>query len=362
MIELLAVITILSIIILISFPTLINMTRNDREREYNDLSKTLCKAGETYIYNNKELYADLNTIGEEFYVRVGTLIDEELVNKSQKNPKTGELINLDILKFKVKNDKTLSCLYLESVAISDQEDYRGYYADVNGDGVVDGIIYADLANNLSGSWNNQNGTYSYTQKETLNEYVKSAITYKDGKFGEKEIITLKKGDKINARFYVMALDDFVTPAYETFYWYKNAEGKMSTYENDTSVKFGKGYENTGNMIDIWKRNGSGEKSYEGALQDDQDIWKYIEEKYQDGWYVPSREEWAAFADYLQKRTENPVIFGVEGNYNSLYGLSSTYWSSSQTNTESADYAGFNGALMIGIGVNYSLPVRLGITF
>ena len=112
-IELLAVVTILSIILLISFPAIINIIRNDREKQYNDLSNTLCKAGETYIYNNKELFPELNTSGEEFYVRVASLIEENLVNKIQTSPKTGKSINQNLLKYKVKPDKSLSCSYLE---------------------------------------------------------------------------------------------------------------------------------------------------------------------------------------------------------------------------------------------------------
>ena len=91
MIELLAIITILSLILLISFPTLINITRNDKEREYNDLVDTLCKAGETYIYNNQQIYPELENIGSVFYLRIADLINDNLVNKSQKSPKTGEI-------------------------------------------------------------------------------------------------------------------------------------------------------------------------------------------------------------------------------------------------------------------------------
>ena len=45
MIELLAIITVLVTILLVSFPTLINMTRKDKERQYNDMVTTLLSAG-----------------------------------------------------------------------------------------------------------------------------------------------------------------------------------------------------------------------------------------------------------------------------------------------------------------------------
>ena len=101
MIELLAIITILATILLVSFPTLINMTRKDKERQYNDMVTTLCKAGETYIYDNQESFPELNTSGEEFYVRVANLIKNDLINKSQNNPKTGNSIYQNLLELKL---------------------------------------------------------------------------------------------------------------------------------------------------------------------------------------------------------------------------------------------------------------------
>ena len=113
MIELLAIITVLATILLVSFPTLINMTRRDKERKYSDLEKTLCKAGETYIYNNKDLFPEINKAEEIFYLRISNLMEEELVNKSETNPKTEKSITSNLLKYEVKSDKSLSCTYLD---------------------------------------------------------------------------------------------------------------------------------------------------------------------------------------------------------------------------------------------------------
>ena len=45
----------------------------------------------------------------------------------------------------------------------------------------------------------------------------------------------------------------------------------------------------------------------------------MQAKYDEGWFIPSRAEWAAFANEL----------GInENNYNSVYGLNSIYWTSS----------------------------------
>ena len=169
----------------------------------------------------------------------------------------------------------------------------------------------------------------------------------------------------------MALEDFTTTDYQTFYWYNNAYVKMSTYADDTKPDFGKGYENTGKIIEIWNKNGTGDGSYEGATQDNRDIWKHIQAKYTQGWYIPSRGEWGAFADYLKKKTTNPLTNDYEsgsyvansGNYKSLYGLSEDYyWLSSQNNTRTAWGATFNIGGMNNDHVYCDHSVRLGVTF
>ncbi len=53
----------------------------------------------------------------------------------------------------------------EPEKISNSTSYVGYYADIDGDGTVDGIIYADLAIGGSGRWNNDSWVnYEYSQK------------------------------------------------------------------------------------------------------------------------------------------------------------------------------------------------------
>ena len=180
----------------------------------------------------------------------------------------------------------------------------------------------------------------------------------------------------------MALEDFTTGSFEegnsqgktpgTYYWYKNAYGKMPDPAKDTSTDFGTGYANTGTMIGIWEKNGEGEGSYQGATQDKQDVWKHIKEKYnsKEKWYIPSELEWAAFADYFKKRTENGLTHDYEsgssvansGNYNSLYGLSDYYWSSSQYNSYRAWDAGFGSGYVYDYYVDNGDYVRLGATF
>ena len=61
----------------------------------------------------------------------------------------------------------------EKEAIPTTTTYIGYYADVDGNGSVDGIIYADLAIGGSGQWGNEEGAYEIPIKQDLNNYLDS---------------------------------------------------------------------------------------------------------------------------------------------------------------------------------------------
>lgn len=233
----------------------------------------------------------------------------------------------------------------EKEAIPTTQSYVGYYADVDGNGSVDGIIYADLSEDGSGQWVNEKGSYSYTKKEKLNNYYISKDSYKHEKFEEKPVIApIDKGEG-NDRFYVMALTDFSTKDYKQFVWYKNAYGYMDDIGETTYLDFGKGKENTKTMMS---------KNYNTGLAD-MDVWKHINDEVLNGWFVPSRDEWGAFADFMVKQGM------IKTNYNE-YGLSYYYLSSSQYNALDAWGIFFNAWEIKNNAVNLKHYVRLSTTF
>ena len=84
----------------------------------------------------------------------------------------------------------------------------GYYADVDGNGTVDGIIFGDFKIGGSGSW----GSSSYTISKVSNtkKYYVSQKAY-NGPFGTKDVLApTGEGEK---RFYVMALNDYSSNKY-----------------------------------------------------------------------------------------------------------------------------------------------------
>ena len=109
----------------------------------------------------------------------------------------------------------------------------------------------------SGSWGNRDGNYSISTKTGLKEYYISQTNYK-GAFGTKNVLSAKSSG--NARFYVMALSD----------------ASSSGWAWTEAQKF----------------NGN-------------------------GWSVPSRNEWAAFAGLL----------GITSSNYQSYGLQNRYWGS-----------------------------------
>ena len=188
-----------------------------------------------------------------------------------------------------------------------------YYADLPGedgkpDGIPDGVIYADLAVGGSGEWGTDgSGKYEIPTETNLKQYYIEEEDY-DGVFGTGKVIAQMEGTSGNDRFYVMALEDFDT---NTFRWYANVD--IDTYlPIVTSVDFGKGKDNTDTMIEKWNNE-------EFGAQHINDLWGFIQEKVNDGWFVPSRDEWSAFSDKLK------ITFDNYKNYK----LSDYYWTSSQ---------------------------------
>ena len=158
----------------------------------------------------------------------------------------------------------------------------------------------------------------------------------------------------NERFYVMALTDVDGGQTETYYcWYAAAYLNMNDYASTTSTAFGQGEQNTINMIAKWNSS-----SY-GAQNDGmhEDMWGVSAVNNRtwigsSGWYIPSRDEWAAFADQLNITIDN---------YSSK-GLSIGQWTSSQRKNNHAFGVYFGGGYISSYNVNSGYYVRLGTTF
>ena len=221
--------------------------------------------------------------------------------------------------------------------IEKTKSYVGYYADIDGDGTVDGVIYADLAVGGSGQWSDSDGAFSYEAITGVKDYTISQANY-SGDFGDNGVLKATGSGK--DRFYVMALENI------THTWYKNAASSgIRDYNTITSESFGSGKTNTATMIAKWNSSAYGD-------QVDTDMWKAIQTQVNKGWFVPSREEWSAFAKNLSIDKVNYV------NHN----LSVCYWSSSLRSKGIVCGALFNGGYMSNYDVGNILYVRLSAIF
>ena len=129
----------------------------------------------------------------------------------------------------------------------------GYYADTDGDGTPDGIIFEDFKKGGSGSWGGTN--YTISTVTGLKEYYVSKTNY-NGPFGTKNVLSARGSG--NARFNVMALSDYNNSATYTF-------------TNAKSITSGE-------------------------------------------WRVPTKIEWAAFGGELGITTSNYSGYGLKATY------------------------------------------------
>ena len=222
-------------------------------------------------------------------------------------------------------------LYAET-PISDTETQVANYADVDGNGTVDGVIYADLA--IGGSGSGLGQSYTIPKGSNFKKYEVTQESY-SGSFGTGQVIAPVSGSSGNERFYVMALENAASGTYQ--FW---GSGGTSVV---TSTDFGTGESNTAAM-----KAKSGSSSYLWGISEVQSgTWNGSS-----GWYVPSRGEWSAFADQLDITTSN---------YSSK-GLSNYYGSSSQYSARNAWDANFYYGSSDYGDVTNSHYVRLGTTF
>ena len=251
-------------------------------------------------------------------------------------------------------------LYAEPLPeASESETQVANYADVDGNGTVDGIIYADLA--IGGSGTGLGQSYTIPTSSGFKKYQVTQESYTPegaaAGFGTGKVIAPVSGSSGNERFYVMALADVDGNRNGTYYtWYDAAYGQMNDYASTTSTEFGRGEQNTINMIAKWNASDYGPQNDHSSHDDMWGLSAVNSRTWNgsDGWYVPSKGEWAAFAGQL----------GIDDyNYSSKGGLSYSYWSSSQYSANRAWYASFISDTFNNAGhVDSGVYVRLGTTF
>ena len=135
------------------------------------------------------------------------------------------------------------------------ESQVGKYVDIDGDGIPEGVIFADLAVGGEGQWGNEDfkGKYKIpTIEDGLKDYIVIG-EYNDQINGKQEVVVpILDGED---RFYIMALSNVNKGKYS---WYGSAK-KMPDYKKTTLNVFGSGRQNTLNMMKKWTNEEYGKK-------------------------------------------------------------------------------------------------------
>ena len=312
------------------------------------------------------------TISDNKLKETGKKTKETLVNELYND---GKLTEKEVEELQDTDTIEIGIVTVDFSGLNGDEDeevesYVGYYADVDGDGTVDGVIYADLDKSVTGNWGQYvDYNYSYTAQSNLKKYTVSQKSY-TGDFGTKPVIkaTTTEG---NDRFYVMALKDVALDGTSTaernsvyWNWYYNAYGNLDSSMNTEGTNdFGEGKSKTQTMITKWNEEAYGTKNGGSSYKDIWNIFKNTNNTtgVVDGtkWFVPSIGEWIVFAGNLGVTTRGD------------FRLSSCYWSASQDDTGSVYrvdfYDEYRGGNIYSVGVSVcnvksSYYVRLCTTF
>ena len=282
------------------------------------------------------------TLGDGGLIDQAKTAAEATVNSAQSEQEQLDSLEQELANILAENE--------EPATIPDTETQVANYADVDGNGSVDGVIYADLA--VGGSGTGLGQRYTIPTSSNFKKYKVSQESY-SGSFGTGKVIALVNGSSGNERFYAMALSDVDSNHH---YWYYSAYNNMYDYSSQTSTAFGQGEKNTINMIAKWNSSGYGSQNGNSRYPDMWGLSAVNSRTWNgsSGWYVPSRGEWSAFTDQLDITTSN---------YPSK-GLSDYYCSSSQVQGDKtlAWNADFNSGRFSGDYVTNGSYVRLGTTF
>ena len=173
----------------------------------------------------------------------------------------------------------------------------------------------------------------------------------------KNTFRIDKSKYIGELYNVKSIEDGLDLIIERF---GNEPNKpfLFTDRDDVMGLIDRRYNELIEKFNIWNAGESGKYQ---AAQDNSDVFKYIQEEYEKGWYIPSMGEWAAFGDYFTNKTNLETKL-TTSNYYNVFGLDRGYWTSSIGYKAAAYFATFEFGDMHYMTINSTSPVRLGATF
>lgn len=109
LVELMAVITILAVILLVSLPSLIGTLKNSKEKRYQEFLDNLYMFTENYIASKPTEFEELKTPGNQAVITIYDLRQAEYFHVNPTNPKTDRPVSdSDMITVTRNEDKTYS--------------------------------------------------------------------------------------------------------------------------------------------------------------------------------------------------------------------------------------------------------------
>lgn len=112
LVELLAVLGLLTIIALMGAPILINQISAQKEKNYENFVNDLCLSSEAYINHTSNIPGmdNFKQPGDTISIKVSELVNNNYFKGNRKNPKTKQPVNLnDTVKVTMTQNKTYTC-------------------------------------------------------------------------------------------------------------------------------------------------------------------------------------------------------------------------------------------------------------
>lgn len=112
LIELIAVIGLLALLALASYPNITSQLKKSRQTNYNVFEQNIFLATETYINTYREQYVDFKNAGDVVRIELKELIESGYVKSTIVNPKTNEKISeTDYVEVTINSDLTYNYTY-----------------------------------------------------------------------------------------------------------------------------------------------------------------------------------------------------------------------------------------------------------
>ncbi len=114
LIEMIAGLTILSAILMISVPQVTSLLKNEEENRYDNFLTEISLATETYISKKNDEFPELKTVGGTTCINLEDIVSEHLLSSSQKNTKTDESILTSSIQVTLNSEYQYDYIYRDA--------------------------------------------------------------------------------------------------------------------------------------------------------------------------------------------------------------------------------------------------------